>query len=87
MELSETYTAGKLFRAYGYRPSAEGREVGQVRQVGQGWPLAVFLHGTRRAHDDAFGAEAARCLCHSWVTGYIVIRVLKPNKEYIDLDP
>ncbi|CAE7316115.1 unnamed protein product [Symbiodinium natans] len=79
VELSETYTAGKLFRAYGYRPSAEGREVGQVRQVGQGWPLAVFLHGTRRAHDDAFGAEAARYLAQN---GFVALSVEYANEAY-----
>ncbi|OLQ11089.1 hypothetical protein AK812_SmicGene5171 [Symbiodinium microadriaticum] len=63
------YTAeGQRSEATGYRPVHGGQ-----------WPLAVFLHGTRRAHNDAFGVEACRYLAES---GFAALSLQYTNKAY-----
>ena len=63
------YTAeGQSFSATGYRPVHGGEG-----------PLAVFLHGTRRAHNDAFGVEACRYLAES---GFAALSLQYTNEAY-----
>ena len=62
---------GQSFSTHGYSPKAS--------EGGRGWPLAVFLHGTRREHNDAFATDAAKLLADS---GFAALSLQYTNQAY-----